>query len=86
MLTPKKYAQQVNAAYSTVMSWLQRGLIPGAERQELPSGGWYYTVPADAPPPELKPGPKKQADDQAEASPAIEADAPTKPAKKSLKK
>lgn len=58
MLTPKKYAERVEAAYSTVMSWLQRGLIPGAQRQELPSGGWYYVIPEDAPKPELKPGPK----------------------------
>lgn len=58
MLTPKQYAERIDAAYSTVMSWLQRDLIPGAQKQELPSGGWYYVVPEDAPRPELKPGPK----------------------------
>jgi hypothetical protein len=58
MLTPKQYAERMDAAYSTVMSWLQRDLIPGAQKQELPSGGWYYVVPEDAPRPELKPGPK----------------------------
>ncbi|HKQ77947.1 MAG TPA: hypothetical protein VJ810_29895 [Blastocatellia bacterium] len=67
MLTPKEYAKQIQAAYSTVMSRLQRDLIPGAEKQELPSGGWYYTVPADAPKPQLKPGPKPKTDDQVEA-------------------
>jgi hypothetical protein len=58
MLTPKQYAERVEAAYSTVMSWLQRDLIPGAQKQELPSGGWYYVVPEDAPKPDLKPGPR----------------------------
>jgi len=78
MLTAKQYAEQSGLAYSTVMSWLQRDLIPGAKKEELPIGGWFYLVPADAPKPETRRGPKKKADGQA----AITA----KPAKKSRKK
>lgn len=57
MITPRKYAENHQAAYSTVMSWLQRDLIPGAEKHELPTGGWVYTIPENAPKPDLKPGP-----------------------------
>jgi len=62
MITPKQYAEQIETPYSTVMRWLQRDLIPGAEKQELPFGGWYYAIPADAPRPDLKPGPKPKVD------------------------
>lgn len=59
MLTPKQYAEKVEAAYSTVMSWLQLELIPGAEKYPLPAGGHYYLIPASAKRPERKPGPKR---------------------------
>ena len=58
MVTPKEYAEQIETPYQTVMSWLRRNLISGASRQPLPSGGWYYLVPVDAPKPVLKRGPK----------------------------
>lgn len=58
MVTPKEYAERIEAPYQTVMSWLRRNLIPGASRRSLPSGGWYYLVPVDAPKPVLKRGPK----------------------------
>jgi hypothetical protein len=57
-VTPKEYAGLIKTPYTTVMTWLQRELIPGARRHPLPSGGWYYLVPDDAPKPTLKRGPK----------------------------
>ena len=62
MLTAKQYAEQSGAPYSTVMSWLQRDLIPGVKREDLPIGGWFYLIPADAPRPETRRGPKKKTD------------------------
>ena len=57
MLTPREYAEEVGVAYTTVMSWLQRNLIPGAVRNPMPFGaGHYYQVPAGAPMPNLTPG------------------------------
>jgi hypothetical protein len=32
--------------------------VPGAAKEELPFGGYFYKIPANAPIPELKPGPK----------------------------
>ena len=87
MITPKEYAESVQAKYQTVMLWLRQGLIPGATREMLPTGGHYYLVPSDAPRPETQrgPKPKKVTDGQAEESLAIEAPA-TKPARKAGKK
>ena len=47
-----------NVHYTTVMNWLRRDLVPGAIKEELPFGGYFYKIPAGAPIPELKPGPK----------------------------
>ena len=75
MLTPKQYAEQTGAAYSTVMVWLRRGLLPGAVRHDMPSGGCFYEVPANAPKPTLPIGRKPK-----------KADADVKPAKKTRKR
>jgi hypothetical protein len=37
---------------------LRRDLAPSAIKNELPFGGYFYNIPAGAPIPELKPGPK----------------------------
>lgn len=58
MLTPRQYANNLGVAYTTVMSWLRKELIQGAVKEAMPFGGYYYLVPADAPKPELKSGPK----------------------------
>jgi predicted site-specific integrase-resolvase len=43
MLTTKEFAQQVNAAYTTVMGWLKDGRIPGAIFDDsIPRGGIWY--------------------------------------------
>ncbi|MET0646399.1 MAG: hypothetical protein ABW208_07235 [Pyrinomonadaceae bacterium] len=62
MLTPRQYANETGVAYTTVMNWLSRELIPGAVKEPLPyGGGYYYQIPADAPKPKLTPGPKPKA-------------------------
>jgi hypothetical protein len=58
MITAKEYAEMHNVHYTTVMNWLRRDLVPGAIKEELPFGGCFYKIPAGAPIPELKPGPK----------------------------
>lgn len=60
ILTPRQYAAMHRVAYTTVMKWLQNDLIPGAYKLPLqfPFQGYIYQIPEDAPPPELKPGPK----------------------------
>jgi hypothetical protein len=40
------------------MNWMRRDLVPGAIKEEPPFGGYFYKIPASAPIPELKPGPK----------------------------
>lgn len=61
MVTPKEFAVIHDVAYTTVMKWLQRDLIPGAVKEMLqpPFQGHIYWVPKDASRPESKPGPKK---------------------------
>lgn len=73
MLTPKMYADEVGVPYPTVMSWLQADLIPGVEKQELPNGKHYYIVPADAPRPETRRGPKPK---KVEGEPSTATSAP----------
>src|SRR5262245_41615899 len=58
MITAKEYAEMHNVHYTTVMNWLRRDLVPGAIKEELPFGGYFYKIPAGAPIPELKPRPK----------------------------
>jgi hypothetical protein len=56
MLTPRKFAALQGVAYTTVMNWLQRGMITGAVKHPLPSGSHYWEVPETATAPELQPG------------------------------
>jgi hypothetical protein len=58
MLTPRQYAIKIGVAYTTVMNWLSKGLLTGAAKEPLPFGGYYWQVPANAPKPNLKAGPK----------------------------
>ena len=61
MLTPRQYAEQQRVAYSTVMNWLQQGIIPAAVKHATPTGH-YWELPETAPVPKLRPGiPRKQA-------------------------
>ena len=65
MIPPREYAERAGANYQTVMLWLRQNLIPGAQKYALPTGGHYYLVPADAPKPETRRGPKPKKDRQA---------------------
>lgn len=57
MLSPKQYAETVDRPYTTVVTWLQRGQVPGAVKHGTPTGH-YWEIPEGTTPPELKPGPR----------------------------
>lgn len=61
MISPRQYAEKIERPYTTVMTWLQGGLFPEAEKHETPTGH-YWLIPEAAKPPELKPGPKPAAE------------------------
>jgi hypothetical protein len=90
MITARQFAEMHATPYTTVATWLQRELIPGAVKQELPYGGYVWMVPQDAPKPELKPGPKpKTEEDGSDAGDQVEAVAdepPAKPKRKASKR
>ena len=60
MLSPRQYAEAIGSPYTTVMTWLQKGMIAGARKEALPPPfkGYTYQIPEGTEPPELKPGPK----------------------------
>lgn len=60
MLTARQFAEARNVAYTTVISWLNKTLLPGAEKEELAYGGFMWLIPENAITPELKPGPKSK--------------------------
>lgn len=74
MLTARQFAEARNVAYTTVINWLNKTLLPGAEKEELAYGGFMWLIPENAIAPELKPGPKAKKESGA------------KPAKKARKK
>ena len=82
MITAKEYAEIHDVHYTTVMNWLRRDLLPGAIKEELPFGGYFYKIPVSAPIPELKPGPKRKS---AEAEGA-DGQEPTKPKREASKR
>lgn len=59
MLSPRQYAAQVGFSHTIVIRWIEQGLLRGALKRKA-AGRTYYEIPADAPPPELKPGPKPE--------------------------
>ena len=60
MLTAKKFAARAGITYPTVMSWLRKRLIPGAEFVAESPHGSYWQIPADSldKVQKQKPGPK----------------------------
>ena len=46
-MTAREFANVTDSAYTTVMLWLKRGLIPGAELKEDQRGS-YWEIPASA--------------------------------------
>ncbi len=47
-MTAKEFARQMEVNYRTVLNWLRRGLVPGAEEKDLPIGGSYWEIPYSA--------------------------------------
>jgi len=51
MITPMTatvFAERMGVNYSTVMRWLKRKLVPGAELQESPERGKWWEIPESA--------------------------------------
>ena len=46
-MTARQFAEETGSAYTTVMLWLKKGLIPGAELKE-DARGPYWEIPASA--------------------------------------
>jgi len=63
MITPRTYAEKHQVSYRTVIFWLSRNEIAGAEKTPLPfgEGKFVYQIPVDAPKPDLTPGPVPKA-------------------------
>ena len=63
MLSPRQYAEAIGKPYSTVMTWLQKGMIPAAQREAAPPPftGHIYLIPQGTKPPDIKPGRKPKA-------------------------
>jgi hypothetical protein len=64
MITAKEYAEMHEVHYTTVMNWLRRDLLPGAIKEDLPFGGYFYKIPIETPIPNLKPGPKPLSEEE----------------------
>jgi hypothetical protein len=62
MLSPKQYAGTIGKPYTTVMTWLQNGLLTEAVKLETPTGH-FWAIPEGTKPPDLKPGPKPKAEE-----------------------
>ena len=75
MVTARQFATLHGVPYTTVIFWLKKEAIPGAEKQEIPVGrqGFIWRVPEDAPLPELPRGPRPKSDDRGDASDQVEA-------------
>jgi len=60
MIRAKEFARLHDVPYSTVIFWLNKGALPGAEKVDFPVGkqSFFWLVPQDAPLPDLPKGPK----------------------------
>lgn len=47
-MTATVFAERMGVDYSTVMRWLRRQLVPGAELQESPERGKWWEIPESA--------------------------------------
>jgi len=48
MLTAKKFAQRVGVTYPTILSWLKKGLVPGATLVADSPHGAYWQIPSSS--------------------------------------
>jgi hypothetical protein len=64
MVSARQFAKLNEVPYTTVIFWLKKEAIPGAEKQEVPFGrqGFIWLVPESAPLPELPRGPKPKSE------------------------
>jgi hypothetical protein len=58
IFTARQFAAAREVAYTTVINWLNKELLIGAEKEDLAYGGFMWRLPENAEVPELKPGPK----------------------------
>ena len=47
MLTTNEVMRQLDAPYQTVVSWIKKGLFPGARLEESPRGPVWYIPASD---------------------------------------
>lgn len=94
MLSPSQYAERIGKPYQTIMAWLRKDLIEGAEKTEVGKMS-VYLIPEDAKytePPMGRPSKKQSTDGEVstatdaadDAMPAVVTG--KKPAKKARKK
>ena len=70
-MTPQEFADEKGVAYTTVMTWLGKGIVPGAEKVDYPRGAvWEIprSVAATFTPPPM--GRPKKAAAETETKPA----------------
>jgi hypothetical protein len=48
IISVKDFAEQRGISLRTAFTWLREGLVPGAEREDLPNGSAYWKIPASA--------------------------------------
>jgi hypothetical protein len=78
MLSPSQYAEKIGKPYQTVMAWLRKDLIEGAQKTEV-GRMFVYLIPEDANYSEPMMGrPSKKAATEAEAIEATRESAPVK--------
>lgn len=70
MMTATVFAEEMSVSYPTVVRWLKRKLVPGAERKESPERGVWREIPEAALQMDRPPAGRKPT--TAAASPATE--------------
>lgn len=72
MLTARQFAARSGVSYVTVMGWLRKKLVPGAELRENTPLGTYWEIPASSVGKVTRqkrgPKPKAQAEEQGTAT------------------
>jgi hypothetical protein len=48
MISAQDFAKQMGISPRTAFTWLREGLVPGAEREDLPNGVAYWKIPVSA--------------------------------------
>jgi hypothetical protein len=47
-MTATTFAEEMGVSYPTVVRWLKRGIVPGAELRESPDRGKWWEIPLAA--------------------------------------